>query len=167
MFISRIFRSRIPKMQIVHWQNILVVATIVTIWLENGNAQSSKEPTYNKLASIIPRRRRIPAGWWSPRRGGYGRRSQRAMGDEVWWVFYYPIKSLIQIRIFLFKQHGRIWSLSNQASHDPRNGNQAFKSNGWFEPSGLPDQKELLLKGTQPNPIQSNGLEDGGKVLNL
>ena len=159
-----------------------MVVTIVTIWSESENAQSSKEPGYSRFVGAVSKRRRILVGWWSSRRSSHGRRSWRVIGNEIWWVFYHPIRrsrssfalwrrqgcnTIIQIRIPLFKQHGRIWSLSNQASHDPRNRSQAFKSNGWFEPSGLLDQREFLLKGTQPSPVQSNGPEDGGKFFNL
>ena len=110
------------------WQYIPVVITIFIVWPESRNALGSKEPGYSKFVGEISKRGWIPAGWWSSKRSSHGRRSQRAMGNEIWWVFYHPIRrsvsnfaswrrqscgTIIQIRIPLLEQLGRIWSLSN------------------------------------------------------
>ena len=74
------------------WQNIPVVVTIVAIRPESKNAQNSKKPSYSRFVGAVSRRRRIPSGWWSPEGSSHGRRSQRVMGNEIWWIFYHPIR---------------------------------------------------------------------------
>ena len=109
---------------------------------------------YSKSIGTVPGRRRIPARWWSSKGSSHGRRGQKAMGNEIWWVFYHPIRgsgssfvpwrrqgssAVVQAGIPLFKQHSIIRSLPNRVGHNSRNERQAFKGIGWFELSGLPN----------------------------
>ena len=70
------------------WEDILVVATIITILLEGRNTQGSKKSGHSRFPSIIPEGRGIPVGWWSSRGSAHDKSNWRARGDEVWWLVY-------------------------------------------------------------------------------